>query len=247
MLAERKGCVRYFARIPCGYRDQTILNILALETSGDFCSVALWRDGVIEEREVSAGQRQSGLLLDMVHELLAACGEKPGALDGIAFGAGPGSFTGLRVACGVTQGLALGLDKPVVGVGTLQALAEATGAPRVVCCVDARMSEVYHAAYEKIDGEWSTVQAPGVHAPGDVPPLVGDGWLGCGNGFAVYGDALRARYGGQLSGIRETLHARAREIAILAAAVFARGGGVSAEQAAPHYVRDKVALMTHER
>jgi tRNA threonylcarbamoyladenosine biosynthesis protein TsaB len=223
------------------------LKILALETSGDFCSVALWRDGVIDDREVAAGQRQSGLLLDMVHELLAACGEKPAALDGIAFGAGPGSFTGLRVACGVTQGLALGLDKPVVGVGTLLALAQAAAAPRVVCCVDARMSEVYHAAYEKIDGQWRAAHEPGVYAPQDVPPLPGDGWAGCGNGFAVYGEALRVRHGAQLCGVQATVHARAREVANLAAPVFARGGGMRAELAAPHYVRDKVALMTHER
>ena len=223
------------------------MKILALETSGDFCSVALWRDGVVDDREVSAEQRQSGLLLDMVHELLQSCGEKLGEIDGIAFGAGPGSFTGLRVACGVTQGLAAGAGKRVVGIGTLQALAEAAGMPRVVCCVDARMSEVYQAAYEKISGAWQTVLAPGVYAPHDVPLLSGDGWQGCGNGFAVYRDALCSRYCTRLKGFDDTLHARAREVAILAAPVFAGGGGLPAESAAPFYVRDKVALMTHER
>ncbi len=223
------------------------MKILALETSGDVCSVALWRDCVVDVREAAAGQRQSGLLLDQVHDLLQACGETLAALDGIAYGAGPGAFTGLRVACGVTQGLAMGVNKPVTGVGTLHALAEAAGAARVVCCVDARMREVYHAAYEKRDGAWHTIQSPGVYAPGAVPPLRGDGWLGCGNGFAVYRDALMASYGAQLSGVKETLYASAREVAILAAPVFARGEGMSAELAAPHYVRDKVALMTHER
>ena len=177
------------------------MKILALETSGDTCSVALWREGVIDDREMLAEQRQSGLLLDMVHELLNACSEKLRDIDGIAFGAGPGSFTGLRIACGVAQGLAMGLDKPVVGVATLQALAEATGAQRVTCCVDARMSEVYQAAYEKIGDSWNTVQDPGVCAPDAVPPLPGTGWMGCGNGFAVYGDALRKRYGSQLDSI----------------------------------------------
>ena len=223
------------------------MKILALETSGDFCSVALWREGAIDDREMLAEQRQSGLLLDSVHELLTACGEKLSALDGIAFGAGPGSFTGLRIACGVAQGLAMGMDKPVAGVATLQALAEASGARRVVCCVDARMSEVYQAAYEKIDGVWSTVQEPGVYAPNTVPPLPGAGWLGCGNGFTVYREALCARYGAQVININDALHARARDVAILAAPVFARGDGVCAEHAAPLYVRDKVALMTHER
>ena len=223
------------------------MKILALETSGDFCSVALWRDGVIDDREILAGQRQSGLLLDQVHELLTACGEKLRDVDGIAFGAGPGSFTGLRVACGVAQGLAMGADKPVAGVGALQALAEASGATRVTCCVDARMSEVYQAAYEKMEGAWRTVQAPGVYAPNAVPSLPSEGWFGCGSGFAVYGDALGACYGAQVNGVNGSLHARAREVAILAAPVFARGGGLPAERAAPIYVRNKVALMTHER
>ncbi len=223
------------------------MKILAVETSGDFCSVALWRDGVIDDREILAGQKQSGLLLDLVHELLSACGEKLRDMDGIAFGAGPGSFTGLRVACGVTQGLAMGVDCPVVGVSTLQALAEASGAPRVVCCVDARMREVYQAAYEKVEGVWHTVQEPGVYAPDAVPGLPGEGWLGCGSGFAAYRDALIARYGVQLCGVNDALHARACDVATLAVAVFARAGGLRAEDATLFYVRDKVALMTHER
>jgi tRNA threonylcarbamoyladenosine biosynthesis protein TsaB len=223
------------------------LKILAMETSGDICSVALWREAVIDEREMPAGQRQSGLLLDIVHDLLNACGEKLRNIDGIAFGSGPGSFTGLRIACGVTQGLAMGVDKPVVGIGTLLALAEASGAQRVVCCVDARMGEVYQAAYERNGAAWTEVQAAGVYGPAVVPHLPGAGWHGCGNGFAVYRDLLQERYGAQLSSIDEAAHARAREVAILAAPVFGRGGGVCAEQAAPIYVRDKVALKTHER
>ncbi|HTD90623.1 MAG TPA: tRNA (adenosine(37)-N6)-threonylcarbamoyltransferase complex dimerization subunit type 1 TsaB [Burkholderiales bacterium] len=223
------------------------MKILALETSGDYCSVALWRDGIIEDREIPAGQRQSGLLLDLVHELLLSCDMRLADVDGIAFGAGPGSFTGLRVACGVVQGLAMGADKPVVGVNTLQALAESADARRVVCCVDARMSEVYQAAYEKRGDEWSTVQEAGVYGPDDVPALPGDGWHGCGSGFAAYRDALRTRYGSALGSIDDTGHAGARDVANLAAPVFARGGGLNAELAAPFYVRDKVALKTHER
>lgn len=223
------------------------MKILALETSGDYCSVALWRDGTIDDREILAGQRQSGLLLDLVHELLNTCGENLRDMDGIAFGAGPGSFTGLRVACGVAQGLALGVDKPVAGISTLQALAESAGAPRVVCCVDARMREIYQAAYEKQNGTWAAVQEPGVYAPGAVPLLSGANWVGCGSGFAVYRDVLCERYDTALSRVDDTLHARAREIAVLAAPIFARGDGQPADFAAPLYVRDKVALMTHER
>jgi tRNA threonylcarbamoyladenosine biosynthesis protein TsaB len=230
-----------------GLHADDFVKILALETSGDYCSVALWRDGAVSDREMLAGQRQSGMLLDLVHALLRASGEALRDVDGIAFGAGPGSFTGLRVACGVTQGLAAGAGKPVVGIGTLLALAQASGAARVACCIDARMGEVYQAAYELRNTEWHTVQEPGVYAPASVPLLPDDGWHGCGNGFDAYGTALRARYGARLSAIDATLHARAREIAALAAPVFARGGGGRAESAAPLYVRDKVALMTHER
>lgn len=223
------------------------VKILALETSGDFCSVALWRDGTIMDREMPAGQRQSGLLLDLVHELLLASGEPLREVDGIAFGAGPGSFTGLRVACGVTQGLAAGAGKPVAGIGTLLALAQASGAARVACCIDARMGEVYQAAYEMRDAAWHAVQAPGVYAPVAVPLLPHGGWYGCGNGFGVHGAVLRERYGARLSAIDATLRARARDVAALAVPLFARGGGGRAESAAPLYVRDKVALMTHER
>lgn len=194
-----------------------------------------------------AGQKQSGLLLDLLHDLLQACGETLRNLDGIAYGAGPGSFTGLRVACGITQGLAAGADKSVAGIVTLQALAQACGAARVVCCVDARMGEVYHAAYEISGDEWHTVHEPGVCAPGAVPSLPGIGWHGCGSGFAVYGDALRGRYGEQIGAVSAALYARARDVAALAVPVFARGGGQPASAAVPYYVRNKVALKTHER
>lgn len=223
------------------------MNILALETSGDFCSVALWRDGVIDHREMPAGQRQSGFLLDLVHEVLHSNGETLAALDGIAFGAGPGSFTGLRIACGVAQGLALGADKPVVGVSTLQAMAQASRATRVTCCIDARMAEVYQAAFEKENDQWRIVQAAGVYAPHAVPQLPDDGWMGCGSGFAAYRDVLCRRYGLTLSGVNEKVHARACDVAVLAAPVFAAGGGQPAQSAAPFYVRDKVALKTSER
>jgi tRNA threonylcarbamoyladenosine biosynthesis protein TsaB len=223
------------------------LNILALETSGDYCSVALWRDGTIDEREILAGQRQSGLLIDMVHELLGDCGMTLLQLDGLAYGAGPGSFTGLRVACGVVQGLAMGIDKPVVGIGTLMALAQGAHAARVVCCIDARMNEVYHAAYERRHGGWKVVHEPGVYAPHDVPLLPGTDWQATGNGFAAYREALLARYAGKLAAVEDASYPRARDVAALSAPVFAGGGGLPAECAAPIYVRDKVALKTSER
>lgn len=223
------------------------MNILAIETSGDFCSVALWRDGAVEARDMLAEQRQSGLVLDMVHDLLRARDATLREMDGIAYGAGPGSFTGLRIACSVAQGLALGADKPVVGIGTLEALAQASTAARVVCCIDARMREVYHAAYEKNIEGWRAVREPGVYAPRNVPPLPGNGWYACGSGFAAYGEPLRAQYAGQLVSVDDKAHPHAREVALLSVPLFAAGHGADAAQAAPLYVRDKVALKVDER
>ena len=223
------------------------LNLLALDTSTEYCSVALLRDEELAYRQAHAVQRHSELILPMIEGLLIASGLELGQLDGIAFGAGPGSFTGLRIACGVAQGLALGAGLPVVPVGTLAALAQEAGAPRVIACLDARMGEIYHAAYRRDGGHWTEIAAPSVGPAQSAPTVEGDGWLGCGSGFAVYADALSKRYGGQLEGVASDLHPHARSIARLAAPVLEAGGGLPAEQAAPIYVRDKVALKMHEQ
>ena len=223
------------------------MKILALETSTELCSAALWLDGTIDAREVVAGQRNSELLLPMVEALLAANNLAARDLDGVAFGAGPGAFTGVRVACGVAQGIAFGVDVPVAAVGTLMALAQATGAPRAVCCLDARMGEVYHAAYEKRGDDWFEALAPGLYKPTAVPDLPAGQWIACGSGFAAFGEELAARYAGRLERVIERLAPHAREIATLAARQFARGEAVDAGDALPLYVRNKVALKVNER
>jgi tRNA threonylcarbamoyladenosine biosynthesis protein TsaB len=223
------------------------MNILAFDTSTDYCSAALWRDGACVERAVAAGQSHSSLLMQMVDEVLAESRLTLHSLDGLAYGEGPGSFTGLRIACAVAQGLAFSADLPVAGIGTLQAMAAASDSPRVICCLDARMQEVYHAAYELRDDLWHVVSAPRVCAPAAVPLIDGAGWTGCGSGFTAYGDVLRQRLGTGLSALRTDVYPHARDIARLAAPVFAAGRGLPAEQAAPVYVRDKVALKTAER
>jgi tRNA threonylcarbamoyladenosine biosynthesis protein TsaB len=223
------------------------LKILALETSTELCSAALWLDGKVDSREVVAGQRNSELLLPMVDALLAAHELAARDLDGVAFGAGPGAFTGVRIACGVAQGIAFGIDVPVAGIGTLLALAEASGARRVVCCLDARMGEVYHAAYEKLGDDWSEAHAPGLYHPAAVPDLPGGQWSGCGSGFAAYRGELTTRYAGSLDCVIDDVVPHAREIAALAAKQFARGNTVDAADALPLYVRNKVALKVNER
>ena len=223
------------------------MKVLALETSTEFCSVALWQDGVVTSKSEKVGQRHSELLMAMLDGVLAEAGIKLAQLDGIAFGAGPGSFTGVRIACGVAQGLALGANLPVIGICTLQAVAQGSGKNRVIAALDARMAEVYFAVYEKCEGAWLTVCAPCLCLPQDTPAVEGADWLGAGSGFAAHGTVLQARYDGQLGSIDASCVPQASAIAELAAPMFAAGLGLDAALAMPLYLRDKVALKTSER
>ena len=223
------------------------MRVLALETSTEYCSVALWQDGAVMQRCELVGQKHSEILMAMLNDLLREASVKLAQLDGIAFGKGPGSFTGVRIACGVAQGLALGANLPVVGVCTLQALAQASGKPRVIAALDARMGEIYHAAYERQGDDWIALSEPCLCKPQDAPKVSGDVWFGAGSGFATHGTALSERYAGQLQGTDETAVPQAAAIAILGAAQFAQGRGVDAAEALPLYLRDKVALKTSER
>lgn len=223
------------------------MRILALEASTEYCSVALWQDGNIASRCELVGQKHSEVLIEMLDGLLCAEEVKLAQVDGIAFGMGPGSFTGVRIACGVAQGLALGVDLPVVGVCTLQALAQASGHDKVIAALDARMAEVYHAAYERHGETWVTVCEPSLCLPQAAPQVAGSGWFGAGSGFAAHGTALGEYYAGQLAGSDAQAVPQASAIAMLAAPLFAAGQGVDAAQAMPLYLRDKVALKTSER
>lgn len=223
------------------------MRLLALETSTEYCSVALWQDGNIVSRCELAGQRHSEILIALLDDMLREAAVKLVQLDGIAFGSGPGSFTGVRIACGVAQGLALGADLPVVGACTLHALAQASGRDKVIAALDARMGEIYHAVYEKKAGAWITVCAPNLCSPTLAAPVAGSGWFGVGSGFVAHGAALQQRYGDQLSGSDPQAIPHAVAVAQLAAPQFAAGLGVDAAQAMPLYLRDKVALKTSER
>lgn len=223
------------------------MKILALDTSTEYCSLALWLDGEILSRQVLAGQRHSELILPLLQEMLAEAGLTLTQLDGIAFGAGPGSFTGLRIACGVAQGLAFGANLPVVGICTLEALAQQTGDGSVIAALDARIGEIYHAAYTKTVDGWRTVSEPALCLPQQAPLLSGNDWTGCGSGFAIYDEALRSRYYGCVSHIVGNLSPHAREVAQLAAPRLAMGLSIDPADAAPLYIRNKVALKESER
>ena len=216
------------------------MRFAAIETSTQWCSVALWSDGEIASIERRAGNRHSELVLPMLERLLAEKKISFQDLDSVAFGAGPGSFTGLRIACALAQGLALPRALPVLGVPTLEALAEESGARRVAACIDARMREVYYAALERQGAGWREVVPAQCVAPQDAPRPPGEGWVGCGSGFEVYGDLGFARTLAQV-------HPTAAAVAALAAPRFAAGEGVDAALAAPVYLRDKVALTKQEQ
>ena len=223
------------------------MRVLALETSTEYCSVALWLDGAVISRCDLAVQKHSEMLIAMLDGVLQDSGFRIQDMGGIAFGMGPGSFTGVRIACGATQGLAFGASLPVAGICTLEALAEASGKPRVIAALDARMGEIYHAAYEKRDGVWVVVSEPCLCKPEDAPLVPGDGWFGAGSGFAMHGKALCGRYAGQLQGADGAAVPQAAAIAALGVAQFAQGRGMDAAQALPLYLRDKVALKISER
>jgi tRNA threonylcarbamoyladenosine biosynthesis protein TsaB len=210
------------------------MRFAAIETSTEWCSVAVWDQGEIRALERRAGHRHSEFALPMLDKLMKGL-----AIDAVAFGAGPGAFTGLRIACAVAQGLAFARGLPVIGISTLEALAQESGAERVVACIDARMREVYYAALEKRAGRWCEVIAAQCVAPHAAPRPPGEGWLGIGHGFAVYGNM-------GLNRVLPEIHPTAVAVAQLAAPRLAAGEGVDAAQAAPVYLRDKVAFTKEE-
>jgi tRNA threonylcarbamoyladenosine biosynthesis protein TsaB len=227
------------------------MRILALDTSTEWCSVAVG-DGTRWHRlDEHAGQAHSERILPMVHAALAAAGWTLASLDGIAFGSGPGSFTGVRIGCGVAQGLALGADLPIAAVPTLAALAQEVfrtrGWGRVVACLDARMREVYLAAYARHDDGWLERVAPSVELPAEVRRVVsadGEAWFAAGNGFAAY-PPLAAEL--DLSQVAADARPTAQSIGELALPRLAAGEGVAAADAAPLYVRHRVALTSAEQ
>lgn len=219
------------------------MKFAAFETSTEWCSVAVWIDGETVGVEEHAGNRHGELVLPMLERLLASAGISIAQLDAVAFGAGPGSFTRLRIACGVAQGLAFARGLPVIGISTLEAMAEESGATRVVACLDARMHEVYYSAIEKDGLRWREIIPAQCIAPASAPIPEGGGWTGCGSGFSVYGDIFRKRF----ALLMPEIHPSAVAVARLAASRLAAGEGGDAALAAPVYVRDKVALTIEER
>ena len=230
------------------------MKILALDTASGLCSAALLVNGELALREFATSREHAQRILPMVQSLLAEAGLALSALDAIAFGRGPGSFTGLRIAASVTQGLAFGADLPVLPVSDLRALAQqalglaATAQPatRVLACMDARMQEVYWALFDPpqhglIGQAFEQVSAPEllIQTAQGLPGDAGQ-WVGAGKGLEAYADRLTV-LGLQPARLQPLAEPHAREIAWLGAAEFAAGRALPPEAAIPVYLRDQVA------
>ncbi len=227
------------------------MKLLAIDTATEACSAALSIDGKIRERYEVVANQHSKLILPMVDSLLAEAGLQPQDLNALAFGRGPGSFTGIRIATGVVQGIAFALDLPVVPVSNLAALAQDffNIHPENIAYVaaDARMAEIYWGVYQRnsqgfaeLLGKESVIPAGSI----EFPELTG---VGIGTGWLTYSDSLLARLGHRISRFEDDNLPRASAIAKLGLESYKNGLAVSAEFALPVYLRDKVAKKESER
>lgn len=222
------------------------MRILGLETSTELGSCALWLDGELMERRCPDGRPHSETLLPLVRDLLAEAGVAFSQLDAIAFGAGPGAFTGLRVACGIAQGLAVAANLPVLPVGSLESLAAGSDGERILALLDARMSEVYYVPIERDGDELRQVDSVRVAPPEAVALPAAEGWQACGNALAAY-PVLAQRVAAAGFGVQPDRLPTAAALVRLAVPRLGRGEGIDPGLAAPFYVRDKVAQTVAER
>lgn len=218
------------------------MRLLAFETSTEACSVAVYVDGQVHERFGIAPRRHTELALPWAEEMLAEAGIARSQLDAIAVGRGPGAFTGVRLAIAIAQGIALALDRPVLPVSTLMALAMRADGERRIAAIDARMGEVYLGAFARDGDGLVALSAETVVKPEAAAIPDGDDWHGAGTGFAAVEGALQARFDGQLVTVDAQALPHAADVARLAALAFARGEALPAERIEPAYLRNDVAL-----
>ena len=221
--------------------------LLAIETSTPACSAALSVDGEVIERYALAPRQHAALMLPMIESLLLEAGLTVKQLDAIAFGRGPGSFTGVRVAASMVQGIAFAADLPVVPVSTLAALALggmcASNMPNVMTAMDARKSEVYWGCYTQTDGDVISLQGSEcVCSPDSVPVADQQDWVGVGSGWGAYGEQLMQHLGERVTRLMPDLEPRAADVARLGVHEFKQGVRLRPEEAVPVYLRNNVAV-----
>jgi len=217
--------------------------LLALDTATEACSVALLHEGKVLSHYEVAPRLHAQRLLPMIQELLAEAGVALSALDGIAFGRGPGAFTGVRIAVGVVQGLAFALDRPVLPISNLAVLAQRAlreyGVSQVAAAIDARMDEVYWGCYRQENGEMRLAGMEAVLPPEQacLPRDASGDWFGAGTGWGTFG----ARIPVSVSAQDANMLPHAQDLLSLAGFAWNRGEAVVADEAQPVYLRDKVA------
>ncbi|QQZ28008.1 tRNA (adenosine(37)-N6)-threonylcarbamoyltransferase complex dimerization subunit type 1 TsaB [Thiothrix subterranea] len=227
------------------------MKLLALDTSTEACSAAVYADGATFCEFELTPRAHTHKILPMVESVLAAAGLRLTEVDALAVGCGPGAFTGIRIGVGVAQGLAMAADKPVIALSTLAALAQQAylqhGATQVLVALDARMSEVYWGQYALQDGLMHLQGVEQVCAPADAPVPETAGWFAIGHGWSAYPEALQARFGDKLSGVDAESLPAAEFMLPLAVAGWQAGRAAAPEAAQPVYLRNKIALTTQER
>lgn len=227
------------------------MKLLAIDTATEACSVAAFLDGQVVERFETAGRSHTERLMPMVQQVLGDSGLSLAQLDGLVCGIGPGSFAGVRIGVGFVKGLALALDRPVVGVSSLPALALRAmrqGADRVLAAIDARMNEVYWGVYQRgAGGLPRALQAELVAGPAEVPPAAPAQWIAVGSGWGSYGETLRLAARVQPVQVLADALPHAEDLLRLALPEFVAGHAISADGLAPLYLRNKVALTLSEQ
>jgi len=228
------------------------MKLLAFETTTEACSVAIFDHGHILERFEIAPRRHAELALPWADALLAEAGLTRSQLDAVAVSRGPGAFTGVRLGVALAQGIALALDIPIIPVSTLATLAcnaLAEGEPRrIVSAIDARMGEIYAAAWRMENGMLHALDTETVIAP-DAYSLPDEehNWYGVGSGFSAQQGALAERLQHHFTHIDATALPHAGDLARLAAAAFAQGAAIAPEQLEPAYLRNQVALTLSQQ
>lgn len=227
------------------------MKLLAVETATEACSAALYSDGDITERFALAPKEHTKLILPMIDGLMADAGLKPLDLDALAFGCGPGSFTGVRIATGIIQGIAFGADLPVVPISTLAAIAQDFFCSHndnvAFVAMDARMGEIFWGVYQRDELGYAELIGREAVTPAELIEFPDSAGVGIGSGWGVYRNELMTQLAGRVNRCQTDLLPRAGAIARLGAWGFETGLAVPVEKAMPVYLRDKVAKKESER
>ncbi|HHB92331.1 MAG TPA: tRNA (adenosine(37)-N6)-threonylcarbamoyltransferase complex dimerization subunit type 1 TsaB [Thioploca sp.] len=218
------------------------MKLLAIDTSTEACSCALYIDGETQSRSQLAPQQHTKLILPMANELLAEAEIKPSQLEGIAVGKGPGSFTGLRIACGIAQGIAFAVDIPIAPISSLATLAQAayreTGKQQILSVIDARMTEIYYGYYSLNAQKIMQCQiADKIAKPDTIDIPTTERWYGTGNGW-IYAEILKNKLGTLLQNYQIDKYPQAKAMIPLALDIFKQGQVVAAEDINPVYLRE---------